>query len=230
MHGSKKVRTFASELRNKHIIDILILIFMTRNDVRVLKNNSYEDGYPQYLVILAKEIENYAADGTSYDYSLENEESTCWSDLESELENKYKGLVFGLENGNEICFDEWQSDTDALNGAKESNKIQEIRKFAADWLDEHVWHDDPLYWNYFDGSNWKSVLLYSESEEVSDNLDYELLDEDDDEAKKVLAAYDRAEDASREWENGYSTYEDEETGLTVRFSQWSGHASMADIF
>lgn len=45
---------------------------MKRNDIRVLRANNCEDGYPQYLVILAKEIESYAADGTSYDYSLEN--------------------------------------------------------------------------------------------------------------------------------------------------------------
>jgi len=205
---------------------------MERDDVRVLKNNGYEDGYPQYLVILAKEIENYAADGTSYDYSLENEDSTCWEDLQRELEDKYKGLFFILEDDNEISYDEWQSDTDALNEAKKSNKIKEIRKFAADWLDEHVWHDEPLYWNYWGGSNWKSVLLYSKSGEVNNDYDYnyKLLDEDDNEAKEVLAAFDRAEDAPREWHNGYSTYEDEETGYEVRFSQFSGHGSMADIF
>ncbi len=202
---------------------------MERNDVRVLKNiNSTSDA--QYLVVLDKEIENYAADGTSYDYSLENEESTCWSDLESELEDKYKGLVFGLEGDNEICFDEWQSDADALNEAEKTNKIQEIRKFAADWLDEHVWHDEPLFWNYFDGSNWKSVLLKSSDSGIDDNKPFELLDNNDKEAQDVLAAYNRAEDATPEWENGFFTYHDEETGYDIRFAQWSNKAMMAEVF
>lgn len=34
----------------------------------------------------------------------------------------------------------------------------------------------------------------------------------------------------RQWENGYSTFIDEETGYEIRFSQWYGHASMADVY
>lgn len=203
---------------------------MKRNDIRVLRANNCEDGYPQYLVILAKEIESYAADGTSYDYSLENKDSACWNDLESELENKYDGLVFGLENDNEICYDEWQSNDNAIEEAKKTNKIKEIREFAKEWLSEHEWHDEPLYWNYFDGSRWVSELLYSADCGVSDNKNYELLGEDDDETKKVVSAYNRAQNNMPTFENGYATYHDKETGYEVRFSQWSGHASMADVF
>lgn len=55
-----------------------------------------------YLVVLAKQIENCAADGSNYDYSLENEESSCWSDLSAELERKYPGLRFLLVGDNEV--------------------------------------------------------------------------------------------------------------------------------
>lgn len=48
--------------------------------------------------------------------------------------------------------------------------------------------------------------------------------------KEVIAAYDRAEDVPRQWENGYSSFIDEETGYEIRFSQWCGHASMAGVY
>lgn len=198
---------------------------MKRDDVKVIKNLNQEDGYPSFYVVLAKEIENYAADGTSNDYSLENEESTCWSDLQSELESKYPGTSYELGDNNEINIDESYTDIEV---SKE--KLAEIRKFAADWLKEHEWHDDATWWNYFDGSNWKSELLHSGDQAVDDNKSMELLSDDDEDAINVLAAYDRAEDAHPEFEQGYATYHDEETGYDVRFSQWSGHASMADIF
>lgn len=52
----------------------------------------------------------------------------------------------------------------------------------------------------FDGSNWKSELLHSEEECANDNRQYDLLDSNDDTAKEVIAAYDRAEDVPRQWE------------------------------
>lgn len=73
-------------------------------------------------------------------------------------------------------------------------------------------------------------LLHSEVEGVNDNRQYDLLDSNDETAKEVVAAYDRAEDAPRQWKNGYFTYIDEETGYEIKFSQWSGHASMADVY
>ena len=48
---------------------------MERNDIVVLENLQQEDDQPRYLVVLAKEIEKHAADGSSYDYSLKNAEN-----------------------------------------------------------------------------------------------------------------------------------------------------------
>ena len=50
---------------------------MKRDDIVVLENRQQEDDQPRFLVVLAKEIENYAADGSSYDYSLKNNECQC---------------------------------------------------------------------------------------------------------------------------------------------------------
>lgn len=148
------------------------------SDVRVLKNiNHLEDG-TDYLVVYENQISGTAADGTTYDYSLENGESTCWSDLEKELEEKYKGLCFALDADNEIDIDEWHSDDEALEEAERTNKIEEIRKFAKEWLEDYQCFYDCKFWNYWDGHNWKSWLLYCEDPGVDDNKDYELLGEE----------------------------------------------------
>ena len=198
---------------------------MERNDIVVLENLQQEDDQPRYLVVLAKEIENYAADGSSYDYSLENNDSECEYDMMKAIEKEFdvdssELSLYGENNELETCIGSEISD----------ELLAEINKFANNWRKENEWFDNPLYWNYFDGSGYKSVLLHSELEYANDNRQFDLLDNDDETAKAVIAAYDRAEDAPRKWENGFSTYDDEETGYEIRFSQWSGHGSMADIY
>lgn len=198
---------------------------MKRDDIVVLENLQHEDDQPKFLVVLAKEIENYAADGSSYDYSLKNSESECEYDMMKAIEKKF-GInsaelsLYGEDNELEACFDSEISD----------ELLAEINKFAKGWRKENEWFDNPLYWNYYDNSNYKSILLHSEAEDANNNRQFDLLDNDDETAKAVIAAYDRAEDAPRNWENGFSTYYDEETGYEIRFSRWSDHGSMADVF
>ena len=198
---------------------------MKRDDIVVLENLQHEDDQPRFLVVLAKEIENYAADGSSYDYSLKNGESECEYDMMKAIEKKF-GInsaelsICGEDNELEACLDSEISD----------DLLSEINKFAKTWRKENEWFDTPLYWNYYGNSNYKSILLHSEVEDVNNNRQFDLLDNDDETAKAVIAAYDRAEDVPRNWENGFSTFIDEETGYEIRFSQWSGHGSMADIY
>ena len=198
---------------------------MKRDDIVVLENLLYEDDQPRFIIVLAKEIENYAADGSSYDYSLKNNECQCEYDMMKAIEKEF-GInsaelsLCGEDNELEACLDSEISD----------EQLAEINKFAKNWRKENEWFDNPLYWNYYDNSNYKSVLLHSEVEDANNNRQFDLLDNDDETAKAVIAAYDRAEDAPREWENGFSTYYDEETGYEIRFSQWSGHGSMADVY
>lgn len=198
---------------------------MKRDDIVVLENLQHEDDQPRFIVVLAKEIENYAADGSSYDYSLKNGESECEYDMMKAIEKKF-GInsaelsLCGEDNELEACLDSEISD----------ELLSEINKFAKNWRKENEWFDKPLYWNYYGNSKYNSILLHSEAEDINNNREFDLLDNDDETAKAVIAAYDRAEDAPREWENGFSTYYDEETGYEIRFSRWSGYGSMADVF
>ena len=198
---------------------------MKRDDIVVLENLQQEDDQPRFLVVLAKEIENYAADGSSYDYSLKNNECECEYDMMKAIEKEFNVdsselSLYGEDNELDACLDSEISD----------DLLAEINKFAKTWRKENEWFDSPTYWNYYDGSGYKSILLHSEVEDANNNRQFDLLDNDDETAKAVIAAYDRAEDAPREWENGFSTFIDEETGYEIRFSLWSGHGSMADVF
>ena len=198
---------------------------MERNDIVILENLQQEDDQPKFLVVLAKEIENYAADGSSYDYSLKNNESTCEYDMMKAIEKK-----FGV-NTSELSLYGEDNEIEACIGSEISDELlSKINDFAKTWRKENEWFDSPTYWNYYDGSVYKSVLLHSEVEYVNDNRLYDLLDSNDETAKKVISAYDRAEDVPRQWENGYSTFIDEETGYEVIFYQWCGHGSMADVY
>ena len=137
---------------------------------------------------------------------------------------------FGI-NSAELSLHGEDNELEACLGSEISDDpLSEINKFAKTWRKENEWFDTPLYWNYYDNSNYKSILLHSEVEDANNNRQFDLLDNDDETAKAVIAAYDRAEDAPRNWENGFSTYYDEETGYEIRFSQWSGHGSMADVY
>lgn len=198
---------------------------MKRNDIVVLENLHQEYDQPRYLVVLAKEIENHAADGSSYDYSLDNNESECEHDMMKAIEKK-----FGVNTAELSLYGE-DNELEACIGSEISDELlTKINNFAKNWRKEYEWFDKPLYWNYFDGSNWMAELLHSEDEGANDNRQYDLLDNDDETAKEIIAAYDRAEDAKKQWENGYSTFIDEKTGYEIRFSQWCGHASMADVY
>lgn len=205
------------------------------SSVRVLKNINHLETGDDYLVVYEDQISDAAADGTTYDYSLKNGESTCWSDLETELEEKYKGLRFALGADNEIDIDEWNSDDEALEEAEKTNEIEEIREFAKEWLEDYECFYDCKFWNYWDGHNWKSWLLYCENPEVDDNKDYELLgeevtlDDEPDEEDIVLAAFERAKKASPEWHNGVAVYHDEETGYFISFSCYESAAEAATV-
>lgn len=196
------------------------------NEERVLKvmNNNSIDDAPLYRVVLAKGVEATAADGQCNDYSLDNEESTCWSDLESELESQFPDTFFALDD-QEIVIDTASTEREVTE-----EELNSIRDFAAEWLSEHEWHDAALYWNYYNGHGWTSHLLHSDDWACNDNKEYELLSEDDEKAKNVLDAYNRAQDASKDYVDGYCTIHDEESGYDVRFTEFSFQGSLADIF
>jgi hypothetical protein len=165
---------------------------MKRNDIVVLENLQQEDDQPRYLVVLAKEIENHAADGSSYDYSLDNNESECEYDMMKAIEKK-----FGVNTAELSLYGE-DNELEACIGSEISDELLvKINDFSKTWRKENEWFDKPLYWNYFDGSNWRAELLHSEVEGVNDNRQYDLLDSNDDTAKEVIGSIRQSRGCSK---------------------------------
>lgn len=199
---------------------------MKRNDIKVIENLYYEDGYPKYYIVLAKDIENESATGESYDYNLSNSESGCEEALFDAIRDAFDVDTsdFGLYgDDNHIEYEGYDDDIT-------EEKIAEINAFAKSWRAENEYKVNCLWYNYFDGSNWQSLLLSSDDDYVDSNKQYELLNDDD--AEDIIAAFDRAKDESCnvDWQRGYKTIHDEETGYDIRFSQYSNAVGIADIF
>lgn len=173
-----------------------------------------------YLVVCAEEISTEASDGSSTDYSLRNEESTCEYDLFKVIEKD-----FGIDTSSLYLAG---PDNDIHSDEIDDVTLKEINKFAKQWLHENEWHDHALYWNYFDGSNWQSVLLHSEDHGIDDNIEVELLDEV--KAQEFLNIYYRVREAPRNWTDGFASIKDKDSGLTVKFSQWAGEPSVCAIY
>lgn len=68
-------------------------------------------------------------------------------------------------------------------------KGAEITAFADEWAAKHQDLVKGDYIEYWDGSNWDTIVLRSDVEDYSTRRDYELLDEDDEEAIKVLQEF-----------------------------------------
>lgn len=68
-------------------------------------------------------------------------------------------------------------------------KGDEIIAFADKWAKKHEDLVKGDYIEYWDGSNTDTIVLSSDVEDYSTRRDYELLDEDDEEARKVLEEY-----------------------------------------
>ncbi len=184
-----------------------------------------------YLVVLAKQIENCAADGSNYDYSLENEESSCWSDLSAELERKYPGLRFLLVGDNEVWIDFYNSEDKAFDKAQENDTINEIREFAKKWLKEHEKLDNAtLYWNVWDGSSWTSTPV-RHSEDCEDDFNgYMLLSDDSDEATNVLKAYHNTSKLTKDFsQHHFVRIIDTETYIEVGFTNLMGAGYLAFV-
>ena len=104
---------------------------MERNDIVVLKNLQQEDDQPRFLVVLAKEIEDCASDGSSYDYSLKNNESECEYDMMKAIEKK-----FGVNTAELSLYGE-DNELEACIGSEISDELlAKINDFAKTWRKE----------------------------------------------------------------------------------------------
>ena len=68
-------------------------------------------------------------------------------------------------------------------------KEDEIREFADEWAEKNESLVKGNYIEYYDGSNYDTIVLWSDIDDFDTRREYELLDEDDEEAIQVLEEY-----------------------------------------
>ena len=68
-------------------------------------------------------------------------------------------------------------------------KENEIREFANKWAEKNESLVKGNYIEYYNGSNYDTIVLWSDIDEYDTRREYELLDEDDEEAMQVLEEY-----------------------------------------
>lgn len=183
---------------------------------------SGDDSFP-YYVISADDIDDYAEDGQNYGYCLENEFCICERDLLDAIEEKFDvdSLDLWIDISKEdivVSHDEEIPET----------LLKKINIFAKKWRKEHEIFVKAKFYNYFDGHNWKSLLLWSEDKCVDDQKQFRILS--DEEAADMIAAYNRAKHDKPAYEQGIASYEDKETGYEVLFSLFEGTIGFAGIY
>ena len=109
-------------------------------------------------------------------------------DLKDAIKKHFKieGCIDGLcITEDDITYDADEEELIELLEEKED----EIREFADEWAEKHESLVKGNYIEYYDGSNYDTIVLWSDIDDFDTRREYELLDEDNEEAMQVLAAY-----------------------------------------
>ena len=124
------------------------------------------------------------------DYSWGEFEFNC--DLKDAIKKHFK-IECNLEGlcitEDEIYIHTYDADEEEELSELLEEKENEIREFANKWAEKHESLVKGNYIEYYDGSNYDTIVLWSDIDDCNTRREYELLDEDDEEAMQVLAAY-----------------------------------------
>lgn len=124
------------------------------------------------------------------DYSWGEFQFDC--DLKDAIKKHFK--IEGNIDGLCITEDEINIHTYDADEEEELTKLLEekedkIREFADEWAEKHESLVKGNYIEYYNGSNYDTIVLWSDIDEYDTRREYELLDEDNDEAMQVLEEY-----------------------------------------
>ena len=168
---------------------------MEEKKLRIIK--TYEQDY-NYVIVYDSEITyngdlydcQYNGFGLSHaeigDYSWGEFDFDC--DLKDAIKKHFK-IGCNLEG---LCITEdditYDADEEELIDLLEE-KEDKIREFADEWAEKHESLVKGNYIEYYDGSNYDTIVLWSDIDDCDTEREYELLDEDDEEAIQVLEEY-----------------------------------------
>ena len=173
---------------------------MEERKLRVVKANNQDYNY---VIVSESEI---TYNGELYDcqyngFSLSHAEIGDYSWGEFEFDCDLKDAIkkhFGIEcnliglviTEDEIYINTYDADDEyELTKLLEENE-DEIREFADEWAEKHESLVKGNYIEYWNGSNHDTIVLWSDIDECDTQREYELLDEDNEEAIQILEEYE----------------------------------------
>lgn len=114
------------------------------------------------------------------DYHIDNEQSPAKQDCISAIQEKF-GVDVNIDTHNEVVefiqnteVDEWISDQNDPTEAGEF--INEINSFISEWVEENSTITTLSGFDYWDGSNWRTVVVEREHT-GKDNTSHQILDD-----------------------------------------------------
>lgn len=172
---------------------------MEEKKLRVLKAQDQDFDY----VIVADDEITY--NGDLYDcqyngFGLSHAEIGDYSWGEFQFDCDLKVAIkkhFGIEgNIDGLCITEDEINIHTYDADEEEElsellkeKENEIREFANKWAEKNESLVKGNYIEYYNGSNYDTIVLWSDIDEYDTEREYELLDEDNEEAMQVLEEY-----------------------------------------
>ena len=169
---------------------------MEEKKLRVLKA---QDQDYNYVIVYDSEITyngdlcdcQYNGFGLSHadigDYSWGEFDFDC--DLKVAIK-KHLGIECNLEGlcitEDEINIHTYDADEEELLSELLEEKENEIREFADKWAEKNESLVKGNYIEYYNGSNYDTIVLWSDIDDCDTRREYELLDEDNEEAMQVL--------------------------------------------
>lgn len=172
---------------------------MGTTDLRVIK--AYEQ---EYLYVIVRESEitfngnlcDCLYNGLSLSHAEIGDYSFGQCNFDPDLKQAIKEALNIDLSLDGLVIDECSLDIHTYDADEEeelsrliAEKGKEITAFADQWAEKHQDLVKGDYIEYWDGSNWDTIVLRSDIEDYSTRRDYELLDEDDEEAIKVLQEF-----------------------------------------
>lgn len=106
---------------------------------------------------------------------------------------------FNLDCNKDVYFDDLQDILDELELTDNVN----IKQFAKNWVEEETEHTLCKSYDYYDGSNYKSLIL----ENMGDQVD--LIELNDDLNNKIIEEYNKIEECQFVFKNGIASVETE---------------------
>ena len=172
---------------------------MEEKKLRVVK--AYEQDY-NYVIVSDDEITYnsplYDCQYNGFNLSHADIGDYSWGEFEFDCDlkdaiKKHFGIECNLEG---LCITEDKIDIHTYDADEEEEltelleeKENEIREFADEWAEKNESLVKGNYIEYSDGSNHDTIVLWSDIDDCDTQREYELLDEDDEEAMQVLEEY-----------------------------------------